>query len=255
MKKTFLITAGFFFVLIVGLACSGTASVPATEAAPPPTETDPPAPTQEPPTVTSTLLPPTATPTIEPSPTVTKVVIAQDDFSDPDSGWEHYREADGVLDYENEGYRLYVNTDQNMFWVNAGQELTDVQIEVDVQKQAGPEADRFGVICRLDMQSYNYYLFVINGQGEYGIGIWENRQLTLLGDGAMKTSEAIQTGNAANHISAGCVGNELWLGVNGVELMRVQDDRLASGDVGLVAGTYGGAGIDVLFDNWVLLEP
>ena len=47
----------------------------------------------------------------------------------------------------------------------------------------------------------------------------------------------------------------ITLFVNGEQLLQVQDDDLRQGDVGLVAGTVGEPGTDILFDNFSLSEP
>ncbi len=238
-------------------ACSGAptqlpapTSVPEQES---PTELEPvePMPTA---THTAPPPPPTETPTLAPSPTPTRKVIAEDDFSDPNSGWEHYRQADGVLDYEQGGYRMMIQATDNLFWVNAGVDLADVRLEADVQKLAGPERDRFGLLCRLNTQ-YNYYVFLISSQGEYGIGIVENLNLRLLGEGNLGVSEAIRPGLEINHLAVTCLGNTLTLEVNGQPVISVEDDTISAGDVGLVVGSYDQPGVDVLFDNFVLMEP
>jgi hypothetical protein len=84
----------------VTIACTCTSS-PEPTAAPQPVATSALAPTS-PPTEPSTDVP-----TIEPTATEEPAVILyEDDFSDPGSGWEHYREFDGILDYEDGGYRI-----------------------------------------------------------------------------------------------------------------------------------------------------
>jgi hypothetical protein len=43
--------------------------------------------------------------------------------------------------------------------------------------------------------------------------------------------------------------------VNGFQLISVQDARLKSGDIGLLAGTFAQPSVDVIFDNFVALKP
>jgi hypothetical protein len=68
-------------------------------------------------------------------------------------------------------------------------------------------------------------------------------------------TDAIRQGEATNHIRADCVGSSLTLHVNGAELAEVQDDTLASGDVGLLAGTFDQPGTELLFDDFVVKRP
>ena len=209
---------------------------------------------------------PSATPTLAPSSTATTtptftptakpvVVLYQDDFSDPDSGWEHYREADGILDYEDGGYRMLIQNPSNLFWVQQGSDWQDVSVEVDATKVGGPDANRFGLMCRLSNTTYEYYGFLISSDGSYGIGRIVRGQVELIGSDAWQHSEAIEQGQATNRIRVTSVGNTLTLYVNGQQLLQVQDDTLASGDIGLVAGTVGEPGTDILFNNFSVTEP
>ena len=184
-----------------------------------------------------------------------RAVLYEDDFSDPDSGWEHYREFDGVLDYENEGYRMYVNTTDNIFWVNLEDEYSDLVIEVEATKIGGPDENRYGVMCRYDTETYAAYYFLIGSDGMYGIGLYKDVQLELLGNGEMQYSEFIGVQNAINTIHAECIGDSLTLVVNGETLLTIQDDTLQSGAIGLLAGTYDHPGTDFLFDNLQVFEP
>jgi hypothetical protein len=62
-------------------------------------------------------------------------------------------------------------------------------------------------------------------------------------------------GYEANHLRAACVGQELTLSVNGVLVAQVSDENLAEGDVGLMAGSYVEGGVEVLFDNFKVIQP
>jgi len=210
---------------------------------------------------TPTLIPAAAISTDPPLPTHTPlpppamVLIYQDDFSDPNSGWEQYREpVDGILDYEDSAYRMLVQPPQNTFWVNANQVYDNVILEVDAARREGPEENVYGLMCRLD-SSYNAYMFVISSTGNYGIAIWEDHNFELLGSGVMESSIAIKTGTESNRIRATCVDSLLSLSVNGEEILAISDDRIQSGDVGLVTGTRGAPGVDILFDNFTIYQP
>jgi hypothetical protein len=51
------------------------------------------------------------------------------------------------------------------------------------------------------------------------------------------------------------MGSTLTFYVNGEQLAQVQDSRLAHGDIGLIAGTFSEPGADVIFDNFVAIQP
>jgi hypothetical protein len=48
---------------------------------------------------------------------------------------------------------------------------------------------------------------------------------------------------------------DVSLYVNGEQLAQVQDARLTHGDVGLLAGSFDDPGVDVIFDNFVAIQP
>ncbi|NWF64846.1 MAG: hypothetical protein HXY38_11125, partial [Chloroflexi bacterium] len=62
-------------------------------------------------------------------------------------------------------------------------------------------------------------------------------------------------GVAINHLRADCAGNLLTFYINGFQVAQAQDATLTSGDVGVLAGTFESPGADILFDNFVALQP
>ena len=181
-------------------------------------------------------------------------VLFKDDFSNPDSGWGRVVADNGVTDYVNGAYRIFVNETNTDTWANPELTFGDVQIEVEATKNGGPDDNDFGVMCRY--QNLNqYYFFIISSDGYYGIGKVNNEQQELLGAESLQPSEIIRQGNATNQIQADCIGDELSLTVNGEKLFSVSDADFTSGDVGLIAGTFDEPGTDVYFDNFLVLKP
>lgn len=195
------------------------------------------------------LTPPTAAPQSVPAGSV----LFQDDFSRNTSGWDRMLADEGVMDYDAGGFRILVNSLQTNFWTTPHQNLTDVRIEVDNGKLAGPDENRIGLVCRFN--GSDYYFFIISSDGFYGMGIFSGGKATLLGQAEMQSSENINKGLAINHLRADCVGNTLTFYVNGFQLAQAQDATLPSGDVGMLAGTFGTSGVDIVFDNFVVLQP
>jgi hypothetical protein len=72
---------------------------------------------------------------------------------------------------------------------------------------------------------------------------------------SMPPTDVVRQGNATNRIQAHCDGSTLRLVVNGELLAETMDEDLTSGDVGLLAGSFQNPGTDILFDNFVVLEP
>jgi hypothetical protein len=188
-------------------------------------------------------------------------VLFQDDFSSTSTGWDSVRDAEGVTDYENGGYRIYINKTSFSFWANPGLGSSlpgDLRIEVDATKSAGPDVNDFGVICRYSLvdEKANFYQFVVTSDGYVGIvKVTQSDQQVITAGEQLLESSAVNKGNASNKIRAECIGSTLTLYVNGSQVDSVTDTSFTSGDVGLIAGTYEEAGTDVLFDNFVVTKP
>jgi hypothetical protein len=260
LKKILMVT------LLVSLALGAAACTPQETLPPAPAETEE-APTTppetEPPTQAPTEAPPTATPeptdTPEPTPTATpRSILWEDDFSDVNSGWERYREMDGVLDYlEAEGvYQMQLLVEDNLFWVMRDETWRDLVLEVEMTQKEGPEGSLFGVMCRYTPETLNAIVFVITSEGQAGIGTMENFAFNPLPGGELAEFTAIQTGlDATNILEAGCVGETVSLGVNGEILLTLPAPEMAGDDLGLVVASTMGAGVNVYFDNLVIYEP
>ena len=68
-------------------------------------------------------------------------------------------------------------------------------------------------------------------------------------------SANINMGMAINHLRADCIGNTLTFYVNGFPISQVNDATLTSGEVGLLAGTFDEGGVDIIFDQFIVLQP
>lgn len=180
--------------------------------------------------------------------------LFQDDFSRTNTGWTRVTAPKGESNYADGMYRIFVNDANIDIWSLAGRDLADVRIEVDAYKVGGERDNRFGIICRAISPS-TFYTLIISSDGYYGIGIIDGQDYRLIGMDALQPTDAINQGSALNHLRADCVGNTLTLYVNGIKLAEVQDDQLPSGDVGLIAGTYGTPGVDIRFDNFTVMQP
>lgn len=193
-------------------------------------------------------LAPTPTPLTQPGET-----LFYDDFTNPSSGWDHFASAEGTMDYDGSGYRFLVNALQANFWSTPGKSFRDVRMEVDVAKLGGPDENRIGLLCRFT--EGNYYFFLVSSDGYYTIGKYIGGKVIQLGQSEMQFSEAVHTGLAVNHLRADCIGDTFTLYINGSPVAQAQDGDFVEGDVGLLAGTFNQPGVDVIFDNFVVLKP
>jgi len=185
---------------------------------------------------------------------ISEGVLFQDDFSSTSSGWDRVNDSDGITDYSNGVYRIWVNNTYTDIWANLGVNFTDTIIEVEATKVGGTDDNNFGIICRYQNNS-NFYFFNISSDGFYGIGKVVDGNQTIIGQDNMLFDDAIKLGNVTNKIRADCIGSELALYANGKELVRLRDTTFSSGDVGLLAGTYDVPGTDIHFDNFVVRKP
>lgn len=182
-------------------------------------------------------------------------VLFQDDFSDEASGWYTFLDQEGVTDYQDGGFRIFVDVANTYHWTNPEKTFGDVQVEVDARKISGPEENDFGLICRYQDDA-NFYFFTISSDGYYGIAKFVDGEEILVGAEDLGFDDAaIKSGQATNHVRADCVGNTLTLYANGQQLIQAQDDEFTEGDVGLIASTYDVVGTDMLFDNFVVTQP
>jgi hypothetical protein len=180
-------------------------------------------------------------------------VLFQDDFATRATGWDRLMTTEGTIDYDGGGYRLLVNSLNTNFWSTPHKNFADVRLEVDAGKLGGPDENRIGLLCRYT--GSDYYFFIVSSDGFYGIGLYSGGQALLLGQNEMQSNSEINTGLAVNHLRADCTGDILTLYVNGFQVASAQDGTLKSGDVGLLAGTFSQPGVDIIFDNFVVLKP
>jgi hypothetical protein len=179
-------------------------------------------------------------------------ILYQESFTDNTSGWDRVINDGGIMDYDSGGYRILVRQPNMNYWSTPEMNFGDVRVEVDVTKLNGPDENRMGLMCRY--QNGNYYFFVISNDGYYGIGKFINGQASLMGDSDMSPIPIVQL-EPLNHLRVDCVGDMLRFYVNYTEIANVQDGELQTGDVGVMAGSFSEPGVDVLFQNFVVMQP
>lgn len=181
-------------------------------------------------------------------------IVFQDDFSNGSGNWDLAANDQSRLWIEDELFRISIDVPDVLVWSAAGQDFEDVRVEVDAEKLDGPDGAEYGIVCRYapdEAGAFNFYYFVIAGNGYAAISKVQGSEQSGVSRRDLRFEE-INPGNAANHISAACIGNQLTLYVNHSEILVVADDAFASGDVGLIATTYDEGGMQVRFDNFVV---
>lgn len=188
-------------------------------------------------------------------------VLFQDDFSNPNTGWDKHSGSDVTTNYDNGQYLIAVQQPSVDVWAEPGLDLTDAAVRVQAQYSAGPTNNEYGVMCRYqrggDGKS-SFYFFFISTDGYYALGKVSKdvRKILDPAQGSPQPTSAIKPQiDAVNELSATCQGNHLALAVNGTQVGQFTDDELKHGDIGLVAGTYDEGGVKIRFDNLVARRP
>lgn len=186
-----------------------------------------------------------------------KTVYFQDDFSDAESGWSRASDADGLTDYEQDGYRIFVDT-ANMSFMSTIEhgEQTDVSIEADARKVGGSDVNEFGLICRYGLLD-TFYAGVVTSDGYYALLEKDliTEEIQILGSGEFVRTDLVNTGSATNHLRLDCVGTTISFYINGELAEEVTDETQTDGYSGFYVGTYEDGGTDVVFDNFVVHAP
>jgi hypothetical protein len=177
-----------------------------------------------------------------------------DDFSDTSGSWPQASDEIGTLGFSDGAYRITVQSADYDLWAVSGHTYGAAQVEADVTRLAGPQANRFGLVCGY-RDARNFYFFIISSDGYYALGKIENGSALLLGQEMMAYSAAIAQGTNTNHLRLECTDQTLRGAINGQMVAVTQDDQLGSGDAGLIAGAFEQGGVDIAFDNFVVIKP
>jgi hypothetical protein len=185
-------------------------------------------------------------------------IAYQDNFDDTNSGWAAEAFDTGENSYQDGRFRMLLSTADWFSWVvnPTAAVYQDARVEADAHKTGGPDANEFGILCRVNYDESNFYVGAITSNGQFAIykSIGDGG-LELVGMAAMGFSPAIKLGEEPNHLRFDCVGNTLTLFANDSQLVQVTDETLAEGEAGLYIGTFDEAGTEILFDNFVVYKP
>jgi len=176
-----------------------------------------------------------------------------DDFSDPASGWLAESDASAEVGYHEGVMRVFIKSPNRLAWASAGREWSDLHLTVEATQVAGPDDNEYGVLVRMRDPAH-FYLFSISGDGYYQVSKYDGRERLVLNDD-WTPSEAIHLGIATNLLEVICQGPTMTFFVNGVQLVQIEDNSYARGDVGLYAGAFFEPGVEIHFDNLRVEAP
>ena len=182
------------------------------------------------------------------------IVLFQDDFSDPSSGWNRVEDEAGFADYSEGTYKFLIRKPNWYFWATPSLSFTDVRVETRARQDSEAGTHVYGVICRYQ-DPENFYFFTVTGDGYFAISKFLDGHELLLEMDTMESSEAILQGAATNHLGVECVGNRLSFYANGSHLGSAEDDSFSAGDVGMIVSTLSGEEVEFMYDYFSVLSP
>ncbi len=175
-------------------------------------------------------------------------LLYSDDFASSKSGWPIYSSGDLLTTYKKGKYHITVVPENYWDGVLAPRlNLTDFVLEVEANKEAGPDDNVYGVWVR-NMEAGSFYAFLISSDGYYDFAKKENG--TWVTPSNWTKSGDIKTGNETNLIRVEAQGPNLAFYANGARLADYTDDSFAYGGVGLWTGSQSEGNVTIGFDNF-----
>ena len=200
---------------------------------------------------------PTATrvlPTPRPTSTPPTVIIYEDDFSDPASGWATGSDAESTVDYGAGQININIYNSDVLITTTPRKNFSDVMIETTVDTSGTDSETWFGIVCNYK-DPKNYYLAAIKSYGYYSIlELKDNQWKWLTGGGAPAYSQRIAVDATSYKLGLLCFQNVLTLWVDGVHIISLTNATSSSGDVGLTAWTEGQSKTKVRFDDFKVFQ-
>lgn len=198
----------------------------------------------------------TLTPSPEPTLAATSGlrVLLQDDFSSGSFWYVDENNENFGFAYKDNGYAISINILNAWIWSRRGPDnLSDLRLEINAARKSGPTNGYYGVFCRF-VDEGNYYTLAISEDGDYGIAKRKDKEFSFLAQG-VDNNGLIKKNGEANSITGDCLGSQLTLSVNGVQLLQVEDSDFVSGASGAIASTRLSPGFEALFTYYRLSVP
>jgi Domain of Unknown Function (DUF1080) len=175
------------------------------------------------------------------------MLLFLDDFASDLSTWGVKSDADIKRAYQGGQYHMTVSKLSTVAWSTVGKKFSDFEVELETTQVSGPNNNDHGVLLRY-VDGSNFYRFAIAGDGSYNFSRLQDGTWTTLID--WTKASAVIPGRATNRLRVICQGDTFTFFINGVRVGDFQDSTFASGDLGLVVGTYKDAGaVHISFDN------
>lgn len=199
--------------------------------------------------------PPTAPPS---QPIAPQAILFEDNFDDPNSGWDITHDDEGFTDYVNGEYVIRVEPDKYIRWANPLLSFEVVAIDVIVRLSDGTKDNALGIICAYE-DIDNFKVGVVSSDGYFGFQEYINGEFEYIQNDSLQTSSALPTDGQTMKITLECVEDRMTLFVNGTFIGEVKGVNLPAGDVGLWAETFESGFTELAFDDFMvrnlLIQP
>lgn len=181
-------------------------------------------------------------------------VVYLDHFSNPDSGWNTWHNDHSSVAYKDGSLHFAIRQTNLDIVSHSGGKFGDVRLEADAIRTGGPVDNDFGLFCRFE-NTRNFYAFLISTDGYAGIVNVVDGKYRLISGANMVYNAAIQQDDPVNHIGAECIRSDLILYVNNQKVIEAHDSTHTYGEVGVIAGTIKQPGVEITFDNFMVIDP
>jgi TolB protein len=180
------------------------------------------------------------------------ILVYDDDFSDPSSGWDDAFDRYTTKQYGNNKYYVEITTSNLVAWGLANRKVADFRIQVDAAPEEGPNNNGYGILFRFQDRD-NFYRFDISGDGFFLLSKFRNGEwVTLV---PWTATSAVNVGHATNRLAVEAVGSQIRVYANDDLLAEVEDDTLDEGNFGFFASTFSEPNLTVSFDDIILWMP
>jgi len=182
--------------------------------------------------------------------------VLLDESFDTQDAWEYYEEEAIFLRVEDGRYRMTTGSNGYIWGLNDFGH-SNVMIEVETKQLSAELDNAYGVMCRADRSNNgDGYYFFISGDGFYSIRYAVNNAEFIDPLVEYAFSDAINQGQAHNHIRAVCADNYLALWVNDELVAETRDGRISGGYAGLAAAVFSVdyEATDIAFDKLTITE-
>jgi hypothetical protein len=185
---------------------------------------------------------------------VQDLVLFDDDFSDPNSGWPAEQNDQGTYSYQPDGYHIFVTGNSRTLWAFADGVHDDASTYVDATPLTEGTMNYFGLVCRIQADKASFYYFVVRGSGDFAIGKYKNNEFQSLLPEQWRPSDAIHQGTQTNQLRVDCSENTLRFYANNIMLGEATDADFTAGYSGLIAATLSDQDFEVRFNNFLVTE-